>query len=107
MTFGNLRLITISGVAFQDTNGSGARNNGEAGLPGLTIFLDTNRNGILDAGEVRTITNANGNYTFANLVPGTYRVLEVARLGWVQTTNNPSLVVARSGTTITTQALAG
>jgi hypothetical protein len=100
VNFGDFRLISISGVKFQDTNGNGVRDSGEAGLRGWTIFLDANRNGVLDAGERRTTTDANGNYTFANLGPGTYRVREVGRLGWVQMTNNPPAVIATSGVNV-------
>jgi uncharacterized protein (DUF2141 family) len=98
VNFGDFRLTSIGGTKFRDTNGNGVRNAGEPGLKGWTIFLDANRNGRLDAGETRTTTDANGNYTFANLAPGTYSVREVRRLGWVQMTNNPAdIVITTSG----------
>jgi hypothetical protein len=101
VNFGDFRLISISGAKFQDTNGNGVRNIGEPGLKGWTVFLDTNGNGKLDVGETRTTTDVNGNYTFANLGPGTYRVREVGQLGWVQTTNNPRPIIATSGVNVT------
>jgi Ice-binding-like/SdrD B-like domain/Domain of unknown function (DUF4214) len=101
VNFGDFRLISISGVKFQDTNGNGVRNIGEPGLQGWTVFLDANNNGVLDSGETRTTTDANGNYTFANLGPGTYRVREVGQSGWVQMTNNPAAVIATSGANVT------
>jgi uncharacterized membrane protein len=101
VNFGNFRLISISGNKFQDTNGNGVRNPGEGGLQGFTIFLDANNNGVLDTGERSTTTDANGNYSFANIGPGTYRVREVVKLGFVQMTNNPANIVATSGTNVT------
>ena len=101
VNFGDFRLISISGVKFQDTNGNGVRNTGEAGLRGWTIFLDTNGNGTLDLGERFTTTDANGNFTFINVGPGTFRVREVGQLGWVRMTNNPADIVAASGANAT------
>ena len=87
------QVVSIRGNKFRDTNGNGVRDTGEPGLQGWTIFLDTNNNGRLDAGETRTRTDANGNYVFVNLGPGTYRVREVRQLGWVQMTSNPPNVI--------------
>src|SRR5262249_54096293 len=57
----------------------------EPGLPNWQIYLDTNNNGVLDAGEPSTLTDANGNYSFTGLQPGTYVVREVPQTGWTQT----------------------
>ena len=101
VTFGDFRLISIGGTKFQDTNGNGVRNIGEGGLAGVTMFLDTNNNGVLNVGERSTVTDANGNYNFANVGPGTYIVREVVPVGSVQTTANPANIVASSGTNVT------
>jgi hypothetical protein len=37
--------------------------------PGATLFLDSNRNDALDAGELTTTTDQQGNYRFPNLPP--------------------------------------
>ena len=95
--FGNFQLGQISGTKFQDTNGDGARQAGEPGLAGITLFLDTNANGVLDTGEQTTITDANGNYLFTGIASGTYSVREVVPTGWMQTTINPAAVVMTSG----------
>jgi len=58
------------------------RDASELGLAGWTIFLDQNQNGQLDVGEISTTTDANGNYAFMDLGPGTYRVGEVLQTGW-------------------------
>jgi len=77
---------SIAGSVFNDANYNGARDSGEAGLPGVTVYLDANNNGVLDPGEIRTTTDASGNYIFHNLPPGTYIVREVDTSGWARTT---------------------
>jgi archaellum component FlaG (FlaF/FlaG flagellin family) len=100
------QIVSIRGVKFLDTNGDGIRNPGEPGLGGFTIFLDANNDGVLNVGELRTTTNANGNYTFFNLGPGTFRVREVRILGYIQMTNNPpNLVISILGQNVTASAL--
>src|SRR5207249_2276320 len=100
VNFGNFQQISISGQAFNDTNGNGSKDLGEPGLSGWTIFLDNNNNGTLDVGEPSTLTDVNGNYGFFNLGPGTYRVREVAPAGWVRTTLNPPDITASSGSSV-------
>ena len=46
----------IRGVVFLDYNASGIQDANEPGLPGRTIFLDTNDNGGLDPGKARPTT---------------------------------------------------
>jgi hypothetical protein len=98
--FGDFILISISGAKFRDANGNGVRNAGEPGLQGWTIYIDANNNGVLDAGETRTTTDINGNFSFENLGPGTHRIREVGRFGWVQMTNNPD-ITRTSGADVT------
>ena len=57
----------------------------EAGIEGVSIYLDVNENGVLDADEPTQVTDANGLYSFADLVPGTYTVREVVPTGFSQT----------------------
>lgn len=75
----------IQGTEWNDLNGNGVQDTGESGLAGWTIYLDTNKNGKLDTGETSTVTDANGNYSFTNLVAGNYTVAEVMQPGWQQT----------------------
>ena len=95
--FGNFTLITLSGQKFHDLDGDGVKEAGESGLPGWTIQLDIAANGTVDA---TAVTDALGNYSFANLGPGAYRIREVQQSGWTQTTANPADIVAVSGTNV-------
>ncbi|MBX9859989.1 MAG: cadherin-like domain-containing protein [Sphingomonas sp.] len=71
--------LTLGGSIFIDTNRDGLQNNGEVGPSGvaLTLFADTNGNNILDAGDTQLFTGttgANGVYSFNLLGPGNYIV---------------------------------
>ena len=46
------------GKVFVDTNGDGVQDNGELGIPGVTVYIDANNNGVFDAGEISTVTQA-------------------------------------------------
>jgi hypothetical protein len=68
----------IEGMKWNDANGNGVINPGEAGLSGWTIQL---------TGPVNqtTTTGTGGTYRFCGLPPGTYTVAEVLQPLWVQT----------------------
>ncbi|MCA9109672.1 MAG: VCBS repeat-containing protein, partial [Planctomycetaceae bacterium] len=67
------QVNSITGTVFDDLDGSG--NLGEQpGVSGWTVFLDENNNGLLDDGEVSTLTNQFGEYTFNNVTSGDYNV---------------------------------
>jgi parallel beta-helix repeat protein len=100
VNFGAFQQISLSGALFQDSNGDGARQAGEPGLASWTVYLDANGNGTLDTGEATATTDSNGNYTFTNLGPGTYRVRQVLPTGWQQTTTNPVDVTSSSGSNV-------
>jgi uncharacterized repeat protein (TIGR01451 family) len=68
---------SINGMKFNDLNGNGVKDAGEPGLPNWTIMLN--------GGNAVTTDNA-GNYSFLNLVPGTYTLSEVPQSCWTQTT---------------------
>jgi protocatechuate 3,4-dioxygenase beta subunit len=77
---------SVSGTVYNDINGDGSFNGGDQALSGWTVFLDTNNNGIFDAGADPTaVSGSNGNYSFTNLSPGTYHVLVSTPDGWRQT----------------------
>jgi len=74
-----------SGVKFEDLDADGAaREAGEPGLAGWTIFVDYDNDGVLDAGEPSAVTAADGSYTITGINPGTWNVTEVLQAGWNQ-----------------------
>jgi hypothetical protein len=75
----------IRGSKWEDADGNGVRDEGEVGLSGWTIYLDADGDGTLDPGETSATTDADGDYSFADLPPGTYTVAEVQQEGWEQT----------------------
>jgi protocatechuate 3,4-dioxygenase beta subunit len=76
------QLATIRGVVFDDLNGDGTWQDGEAPLGGWVVYLDTNANGQRDDGERGAVTSSTGGYAFEGVEPGTYRVREVLPQGW-------------------------
>ena len=73
---------SIRGLVFDDVNGNGTRNAGEPALAGRQVYIDADRDGTMDAGETRTLTDAVGNYRFSGLPAGSYRVREKLPSGW-------------------------
>lgn len=104
--FTNTKLSDIHGFKFNDLNGNGIRDcideEGETDglkiaqicqleplLSGWTIFIDANKNGILDDQEQSMVTSDTdqhfGWYWFEDLEPGEYQICEVNQPGWSQT----------------------
>jgi subtilisin family serine protease len=84
--FGNKELPgEIKGIKWNDQNGDGVQDPDEPGLANWTMYLDANQNSKLDQGEIAVVTDANGNYAFTDLEPGSYTVAEVMQSGWQQT----------------------
>ena len=75
---------TITGRVFLDDDLSGDLA-GASPVDGAEVFLDMNYNGMLDEGEPRTETAADGLYAFSNLRPGIYEVRQSLRAGETQT----------------------
>ncbi len=75
----------ISGTKYDDANKNGTKDNQEGIIAGVTIYLDKDNSGTLNAGDVSTVTDASGNYLFGDLLPATYIVREVVPTGYIQT----------------------
>ena len=75
----------IHGTKFEDANGNGKWDTGEQAITGWEFYLDINQNGSHDLGEPNCIADPNGCYEFVDLEPGTYKVGEVMKDGWIQT----------------------
>ena len=81
LNFGNFQLIDVTGNVYNDLNGNGNLDPGEPGLQGWTVNLEDQSGNIV----ATTTSDANGNYEFDNLFPGTFIVAEVLQSGWTQT----------------------
>ncbi len=68
---------SISGTKYLDKNSNGTIEFGEPQI-GQLIFIDYNRDGMLDDTEPRTITDSMGQYRFDNLPPGSYWLRDFA-----------------------------
>ena len=72
----------IAGSVLVDVNGNGiADSNDTNGIAGVTITLQTTGGVILAS----TLTSASGAYSFTNLLPGSYVVVETNLSGWIST----------------------
>jgi hypothetical protein len=99
---------SINGRVFNDKNATGFFDGDDTGIDGFRVFLDSNFNGILDAGEVSKPVSTTGTYHFTGIDAGTYRVREVFRSGWRQ--SFPALgyyqITLKYGETAKTQSFA-
>ena len=99
--FGELTSSQIRGRSYYDRNGDGSQGAlaSEPGIAGVTITLTgTDDNG--NAVSVATTTDANGDYVFNNVAPGTYAVTETRPSGFL-----PGLT--RAGTVTGSGSVAG
>ena len=99
---------TISGKVWNDANGNGTNDAGEAGIANVEIDLvqDANTNGLADSGEpvaASVTTDTNGNYSFAGITPGHYIIRESDPYGYYSTgdsqppNNNQIVFVSTNG----------
>ena len=76
---GNASQLCINGTKFEDLNGNGRFDDSERVLSGWVIRLKQ------DGLEIsNTTTDDSGRYSFANLAPGKYTVVEDQEAGWEQ-----------------------
>jgi 6-phosphogluconolactonase (cycloisomerase 2 family) len=64
----------LRGVVFLDTNHNGVQDAGETGVPGQTVFWDVDGNGVYGSGDWGMETGADGSYHFANLGGQEYNI---------------------------------
>lgn len=82
--FSTQNAVVLHGIKFEDKDSSGAKNGNEGNLDGYTMSLyrDTNGDGLLDGGDQfisSTITANGGNYNFYGVATGqTYFIKETA-----------------------------
>jgi serine-aspartate repeat-containing protein C/D/E len=80
---------SIGGTVYSDVNSNGSQESNEGGVTNVTVYMDTDNSGTLDIGEDSTTTNALGDYVFADVPGGTYKIRIVAPSPGVQTTTDP------------------
>lgn len=60
----------LMGYVFEDIDGDGVQDTVDKGLGGITVYVDANNSGTLDAGDTSAVTNQFGAYAFGNVAPG-------------------------------------
>lgn len=89
---GNIFKSSISGTCFNDVNQDGQINQGEQGIPGVTITLKRfSFIGFSFKDVASTKTDAEGKYTFSVNRAGIYRVEESDPSGSISTTPNEAV----------------
>jgi len=74
------RLLTVSGIVFNDTNGNGIQDAGEAGVANCVVYADSNGDFSLDDGESSTTTSTNGAFSFSPSIGGDLRTVLPANM---------------------------
>lgn len=87
----------LQGTVFADLGGDGRRHPGDAGLGGVTVALDINRDGSTDA---VTTTRADGGYEFSAVPDGEHYVSAPPPVGFRASTPNPTMVVLIGGSVL-------
>ncbi|MEG3928349.1 SdrD B-like domain-containing protein [Microcoleus sp. D3_18a_C4] len=98
VTFANTPNSNITGCKFEDFNLNGYRDGNEPAIAGVTIAIDTNGDGVLQATEPTSITDQFGRFAFNNLRPGNYSVREVLPSGFFKTTQPLDIVLGANQT---------
>jgi uncharacterized repeat protein (TIGR01451 family) len=83
---GNVRPAPISGVVYLDTNRNGIRDAGEVGRSNVRLDLTGTRPGGITVAARDTRTAADGSYSFPGLLPGSYAVAVAVPGGLTLTT---------------------
>ena len=85
-SFGLTSTVAISGLAFNDVNGDGIRETGDAGLSAWRIYIDKNNDGVWNSNEKSVLTSSSGAFRFNGLSAGTSVVRIVQRTGYTLST---------------------
>ncbi|MEE9224195.1 MAG: SdrD B-like domain-containing protein [Thermoplasmata archaeon] len=94
--FLNFECFTVDGYKYEDMNGNGAWDAGDAGIEGWTITLYKMGAGGWEE-VASTTTDSMGYYSFSICAGGEYKVVEEARDGWVATSDTEFTFTGVSG----------
>src|SRR5690606_13033970 len=72
------KAAVLSGVVYLDSNNNGVQDAGEPGLAGVEVSLPASVKNALGVDKLTATTDADGNYVFADLLAGTYTVTQQA-----------------------------
>ncbi len=87
VSFGNHEPLdfSVAGMVFHDANQNGIRDLGENGLSGVTLFIDSNGDGLFNNGEPSVVSSSDlyytpsvdetGTYSFPRLARGSYQIV--------------------------------
>lgn len=77
---------TAAGWMFFDDDKDGVEDASESRQPGKIVYIDANNNAKRDSGERQVTTNAQGEWSFTNLSPGTYIIRREVPTGYYVST---------------------
>jgi hypothetical protein len=94
--------ITLSGTVFEDLNVDNHQQTGEPGIADVGLTLYELIDGNYVSTDMTTTSDADGNYKFEELLPGTYRVIETQPYGYLSVGNTPGTVGGATRGVVTT-----
>jgi serine-aspartate repeat-containing protein C/D/E len=100
--------VTLSGYVYLDANQDNNFDTSESGIAGVTLTLySLVEGGYVSTGKT-TVTDADGHYSFGDLTPDTYRVVETQPSGYYSVGSSPGTVGgATVGSSTTADILSG
>jgi len=80
-----LLMSAISGQVYNDINDNGLLDTGEAGIAGVTVYVDVGDTHSYVITDPHTTTDVNGNYSIGSLADGNYIIRQIPPTGALQT----------------------
>jgi hypothetical protein len=100
--FGEVKAASLAGSVYDDADNDGAKGASETGIPNVEVRL-TGTNDLGQKVNVTTTTNASGAFTFGDLRPGTYTLIESQPTGFTDGKDK----AGNSAGTVTNDRIAG
>lgn len=96
-----VKPVSISGEVYTDNNGDGKLESGDTGLNGVTITLYNSSGAKVTSTTTGVSGTTAGQYSFANLAPGTYSVVETILSNYLGTGSDVGTVASKTdGTSV-------